>query len=125
MIENIILSRLRVAYEKNINKITVKYSSKAFSFLRILKAEGFIYSFKQSEKNIVIVLNYNNHMVSLLNIKTFSKISKPFFVKHKDIVTKIKNIKNVIFILQTDKGLISNDKILTTGLGGILIAILK
>jgi ribosomal protein S8 len=94
-------------------------------FLKILKAEGFIYSFKNLNNTITIVLNHTNDIIPLLKIKTFSKISKPYFIKNKILVSKIKKFKNEIFIIQTDKGIISNKQILNLGIGGILIAVLS
>lgn len=125
MVENIILARLKLAYEKKINKIHINYSIKAVVFLKILKAEGFIYSFKNLNNTITIVLNHTNDIIPLLKIKTFSKISKPYFIKNKILVSKIKKFKNEIFIIQTDKGIISNKQILNLGIGGILIAVLS
>ena len=125
MIENIILSRLKFAYEKNINKIKIRYSVKALSFFKILKEEGFLYSFKKEGNILIGILNYNNQMGALLDFKTFSKISKPYFIKNKKIVSIIQKNQNTIYILQTSKGLISNRKILSSGLGGILISLIK
>ena len=125
MVENVILSRLKFAYEKNINKIKIQYSIKALSFLKLLKEEGFIYSFKKKKNLLIAVLNYNNQIGALTQFKTFSKISKLFFEKNKKIVSIIQKNQNTIYILQTNKGLLSNNKILSSGVGGILIATIK
>ena len=95
------------------------------SFLKVLWDEGFILGYTLQDDYLIALLKYNNSIPAIQNIKTFSKISTPYYVKSKKIIEMIKRNKNSIFLVRTSKGLLSNKDILTYKIGGILIARLR
>jgi len=125
MLENILLNQLKTAFEKNLDKVVLKNTFKIKLFLDVLKAEGFILGYTLQDDYLIALLKYNNSIPAIQNIKTFSKISTPYYVKSKKIIEMIKRNKNSIFLVRTSKGLLSNKDILTYKIGGILIARLR
>ena len=125
MLENILLNQLKTAFEKNLDKVVLKNTFKIKLFLDVLKAEGFILGYTLQDDYLIALLKYNNSIPAIQNIKTFSKISTPYYVKSKKIIEMIKRNKNSIFLVRTSKGLLSNKDILTYKAGGILLARLQ
>ena len=75
--------------------------------------------------DILVNLKYINNFPSMYKIKTFSTTSKPFYIGSENAKSLVKKNKNIIYILKTNKGFLTNYDILKYKTGGILIAYIK
>lgn len=91
--------------------------------LNILWEEGFIKGFSSKNKKIKVFLKYNNTNPTISFVRFFSKPSMNIYITN-NMLWKL-NDKLGIFVLSTNKGLLSLKECKKYNLGGILFFFLK
>ena len=109
------LIKLNLIYKKKILKY--KYNKKNINIIKILIILNIIKCIKKNKTNIYIYLN-NFYKNNYLN--NFYKPSRSIFLK-TNIIKKLTLKKKWIFLLSTNKGIITNFEALKKKTGGILI----
>jgi len=97
-----------------------KLNKNDFKIIKIFLKLNIIKIVKNKNNNFVLYFKYLNKNTIFGNVKNFYKPSKPCFLNLKEI-KKINKKKNNIFILSTNKGLITNFEAEQNNVGGILI----
>ena len=118
------ITRIRNAQMRQLNKVTVPNSKFRTKVLDILKKEGFIINYKSSEDadkkfNILVELKYNNGEPVIKEIKRISKPGRRIYAKASSI-PKIQNGLGLA-ILSTPKGVMSDNEARKNNIGGEII----
>jgi len=93
------------------------------SLLNVLWEEGFIQGYVKKKNTLKIILKYNDSNFLINYIKFISKPSSKIFISSK-MLWKL-NEKLGIFVLSTDKGLMTLKKCKKLNLGGFLLFFIK
>lgn len=101
-------------------KIQTKLNNRDFIIIRLFIKFNIVKVCKSEKKTNIIYFNYVNGKPAFRNIKNLYKPSKPSFINLKQI-EKFNKKKNSIFILSTNKGLITNFEAEKEKIGGILV----
>lgn len=115
-----LVSLINNGYQRKHLEIFTLKTNFILDFLKILKNNGFILSYKVEENTIKIYLNINSNI--FYNIKPLSKrsINQTFsYDELKLLRTKIKS--NIFLLFITNKGLLSLDEIISLKIGGKLL----
>jgi len=113
------LIKLNLIYKKKILKYNFK--KKNINIIKILISLNIIKYIKKNNKNIYI---YLNNIIKYNYIKNLYKPSKKIFLKN-EINKKLTLKKKWIFLLSTNKGIITNFEAIKKNLGGIIILKIK
>jgi len=115
----------------NINKLkknlhfNIFFTKKNLLFINFLKNFSFInkyYIIKMKNKfYIKIYLYYYKNKIISNNFKILSTPSKSFFLSYKSLRLLSKRTSSSIFILSTDKGILSHKQALNQKLGGLVL----
>jgi len=109
------LIKLNLIYKKKI--IKYKYSKKNINMIKILINLNIIKYIKKNNKIIYIHIN-NFYKKNYIN--NFYKPSRSLFLKNS-IIRKLTLKKKWIFLLSTNKGIITNFEAIKKKIGGLLI----
>jgi len=109
------LIKLNLIYKKKI--IKYKFYKKNINIIKILINLNIIKYVKKNNTNIFIYLN-NFYKKNYLN--SFYKPSNSIFLKIK-IIKKITLKKKWIFLISTNKGILTNFEAIKKNIGGLLI----
>ena len=116
-----LLTRIRNGYLARLHEVAVPYSKLKAEILRILKKNGYIVDFVESEDK-------RSFVVSLQDVRTtkyipsFRRISRPgqrIYIKNTDVKKSRNGVG--IFILSTPKGVVTGYEAHTLGVGGELL----
>ena len=115
------ITRIRNAQMRQLNKVTVPNSKFRTKVLDILKKEGFIINYKSSEDadkkfNILVELKYNNGEPVIKEIKRISKPGRRIYAKASSI-PKIQNGLGLA-IVSTSKGIMTDNEARNQNIGG-------
>tara|TARA_B100001559_G_C15944862_1_gene369299 strand:+ start:66 stop:464 length:399 start_codon:yes stop_codon:yes gene_type:complete len=118
------ITRIRNAQMRQLNKVTVPNSKFRTKVLDILKKEGFIINYKSSEDadkkfNILVELKYNNGEPVIKEIKRISKPGRRIYAKASSI-PKIQNGLGLA-IVSTSKGIMTDNEARNQNIGGEII----
>ena len=118
------ITRIRNAQMRQLNKVTVPNSKFRTKVLDILKKEGFIINYKSSEDadkkfNILVELKYNNGEPVIKEIKRISKPGRRIYAKASSI-PKIQNGLGLA-IISTPQGVMSDVEARKNNIGGEVI----
>jgi len=113
------LIKLNLIYKKKILKYNFK--KKNINIIKILISLNKKKYIKKKNKNIYI---YLNNIIKYNYIKNLYKPSKKIFLKN-EIIKKLTLKKKWIFLLSTNKGIITNFEAIKKNLGGIIILKIK
>jgi small subunit ribosomal protein S8 len=113
------LTRIRNAYAVGKESVCFEDSKLKTAVLEILAANGYVESFKKEEKNICVVLKYNNGEPAVDVIDRVSKPGRRMYVKKDEIPTVLSG--RGIVVISTSKGLMTGDDAKIQKLGGELI----
>jgi small subunit ribosomal protein S8 len=103
--------------------IEVSLNNINISLLNVLWEEGFIQGYEKKKNNLKVFLKYNDSNFLINYIKFISKPSLKIFISSK-MLWKL-NEKLGVFVLSTDKGLLTLKKCKKFNLGGVLLFFLK
>ena len=129
-----IISFLKISIHNR--NILVKYKKNQLlvSVLECFLKEGFISGFFEKDGYIYIILKYNSTGEPVIkNLKIFYKRPFEIFISHKEMKSKkfykeylIKEgDKSAIFILSTNKGILTHKEALKNKVGGKLLFVIK
>lgn len=119
------LTRIRNAITAKHTEVVIPASNEKMSILNILLEEGYINEVKLQEngniKNIVVSLKYDNNGESV--IQGLRRISKPGLrvYAEKDKLPKVINGLGIALI-STNKGILTDKKARSLGIGGEVLA---
>ena len=118
------ISRIRNAQMRLLNKVSIPNSKFRIKILDILKQEGFISGYKLSpdsknQNSITVDLKYNNGLPVIKEIKRISKPGRRIYAR----ATSIPKIQNGlgIAIVSTSKGIMSDNNARLKKIGGEII----
>lgn len=109
------LIKLNLIYKKKL--IKYKYNKKNINIIKILIILNIIKYVKKKNKHIYI---YINNLYKKNNINNLYKPSRLLFLKNKTI-KKLTLKKKWIFLLSTNKGILTNFEAINKKLGGIFL----
>lgn len=102
----------------------IKLNKNDFKILDIFMKLNIIKLIKKKKNEYQLYLKYVNSDIVFGKIKNFNKPSKPYFITLKEI-KKVNKKKNNIFILSTNKGLMTNFEAEKNNIGGLLILTIR
>lgn len=116
-----LLTRIRNGYLARLHEVAVPYSKLKAEILRILKKNGYIVDFVESEDKRSFVVSLQD-VRSTKYIPSFRRISRPgqrIYIKSTDIKKSRNGVG--IFILSTPKGVVTGYEAHSLGIGGELL----
>ena len=118
------ISRIRNAQMRLLNKVSIPNSKFRIKILDILKQEGFISGYKLSpdsknQNSITVDLKYNNGLPVIKEIKRISKPGRRIYAR----ATSIPKIQNGLglAIVSTSKGIMTDNDARSKNIGGEII----
>ena len=119
------LTRIRNANQMRYEEVRVPSSKLKEEIARILKEEGFINDYKidsdNAEKTIVLTLKYTNKKERVITgLKRISKPGLRVYAKSEDVPMVLNGLG--IAILSTSKGIMTDKKARSLGVGGEVLA---
>jgi len=118
------ISRIRNAQMRLLNKVSIPNSKFRTKILDILKQEGFISGYKLSpdsknQNSITVNLKYNNGLPVIKEIKRISKPGRRIYAR----ATSIPKIQNGLglAIVSTSKGIMTDNDARSKNIGGEII----
>lgn len=109
------LIKLNLIYKKKV--IKYKYNKKNINIIKILILLNII---KYIKKNNNLIYLYINNFYKHNYINNLHKPSRPLFLKNS-IIKKLTIKKKWIFLLSTNKGVVTNFEAVKKNLGGMLL----
>jgi len=100
-----------------------KLNTNDIKIIQIFMKLNIVNHIKIKDNSYYLYLKYLNNNTIFGNIKNFHKPSKPYFLSLKEI-KKTNKKKNNIYILSTNKGLITNFEAEKKKIGGLLILLI-
>ena len=116
-----LLTRIRNGYLSRLAHVSIPYSKMKAEILRILKKNGYIVDFAQSEDTRSFVVTLQD-VRSTKYIPSFRRISRPgqrIYIKSGDIKKSRNGVG--IYILSTPKGVVTGYEAHSLGIGGELL----
>lgn len=114
------LIRIKNAYMARKKDVVLPYSKVNLALGKIMAEEGYIkeVSMREDEgkKILVAKLLYKNRMPALYNVKIISKPSLHSYVKKSEIATSRRG--SGVFVISTNKGIMTDKKAKKEGIGG-------
>jgi small subunit ribosomal protein S8 len=117
------ITRVRNAYMRKKDRTTLLYSKVVESSLEILKDRKFIQDYKVAEKDkkkyLYVTLKYEKGFPAITEITRMSKPGRRLYKPAKDL----KSFKNGygIYVISSNKGIVSNKKATELNVGGELL----
>jgi small subunit ribosomal protein S8 len=116
-----LLTRIRNGYLARLHEVAVPYSKLKAEILRILKKNGYIVDFVESEDKRSFVVSLQDVRLTKY-IPSFRRISRPgqrIYIKNSDVKKSRNGVG--IFILSTPKGVVTGYEAHALGVGGELL----
>lgn len=120
---NLLVNNINNSLKKKHKTLNFKYSTLVFKILNILESKGFIKGFKiidnslKEEKQIIVFLKYLNTNVSAINsLKCVSTTKQKVFLKKQFLV--FSNLNSEVFILSTNRGILTSSDAVKNNIGG-------
>jgi small subunit ribosomal protein S8 len=116
-----LLTRIRNGYLARLHEVAVPYSKLKAEILRILKKNGYIVDFVESEDKRSFVVSLQDVRLTKY-IPSFRRISRPgqrIYIKNTDVKKSRNGVG--IFILSTPKGVVTGYEAHALGVGGELL----
>ena len=118
------LTRIRNANQMRYEEVKVPASNIKKEIARILKEEGFIKDYKivsdDAQGTIVLTLKYNKKERVITGLKRISKPGLRVYAKNDEIPKVLNGLG--IAIISTSKGIMTDKKARTEGVGGEVLA---
>jgi len=112
------ISNLKNHYSSKKLVLKQKKTKKIIQLADLLVKEGLICGYYFFKNNIIVLLKYNNNSPGITEIKTISRPGKRVYVNNKWI---FKNNSEIIYIISTQKGFLTQNKAQELNVGGELI----
>lgn len=115
-----LLIRIKNSYMASKKEARAKYSKLAMSICEVLKKEGYIENFVQQDREVVIILKYENRKPVITDVKRISKPGKRVYKGSKLLPWVYDGLG--IAIVSTPKGIMTDKQARKEGLGGEVMA---
>jgi small subunit ribosomal protein S8 len=123
---NLFVNKINNSLKKKHKTINFEYSIILYEILNVLETSGFIKGFKiiensfNKEKQIIVFLKYANTNNSVINsIQQVSTTKQKVFLKKQFLV--FSNLNSEIFIVSTNKGILTSVDAIKNNVGGEVI----
>jgi len=121
-----LINQIKLYSARKAYKLETFYSKKLLKYLSIFKKIGLINQFVLKQDNIVkkkvdIYLFYYNLVPLSKNYKLLSRSSRKFYISYHALRLLSKRTKASVFLISTNRGLISHHEALKFKIGGLLI----
>jgi small subunit ribosomal protein S8 len=116
-----LLTRIRNGYLARLHTVSVPYSKLKAEILRILKKNGYVVDFVQSDDTRTFIVTLQDVRATKY-IPSFRRISRPgqrIYIKSSDIKKSRNGVG--IYILSTPKGVVTGYEAHALGVGGELL----
>ena len=119
------ITRIRNAQLRALNKVSIPNSNLRARILDVLKREGYISNYKllsdakNKKESLLVDLKYNNGLPIIKEIKRISKPGRRIYAK-ADSIAKIQNGLGLA-IISTSMGIMSDNDARTKNIGGEII----
>jgi small subunit ribosomal protein S8 len=116
-----LLTRIRNGYLARLHTVSVPYSKLKAEILRILKKNGYVVDFVQSDDTRTFIVTLQDVRATKY-IPSFRRISRPgqrIYIKSADIKKSRNGVG--IYILSTPKGVVTGYEAHALGIGGELL----
>lgn len=117
------MNTLKNGQNSNKSSVLCSLNNVNISLLNVLWEEGFINGYFLNSSSIKVVLKYNKSKSLIKFVKFFSKPSQKVFIS-SSMIWKL-NDKLGIYVLSTNKGLLTSKKCKKYKLGGLLMFFIK
>lgn len=115
-----LLIRIKNGYLASRREVRVSYSKLGLAILGLLKAEGYINSFKEDEREIIVKLRYEGKRPSLRDVTRISKPGRRVY-KGKTVLPSVLDGMGIA-IISTPKGVMTDRQARKEGVGGEVMA---
>lgn len=123
---NLFVNKINNSLKKKHKTINFEYSIILYEILNVLETSGFIKGFKiiensfNKEKQIIVFLKYASTNNSVINsIQQVSTTKQKVFLKKQFLV--FSNLNSEIFIVSTNKGILTSVDAIKNNVGGEVI----
>ncbi|KKR80245.1 MAG: 30S ribosomal protein S8 [Candidatus Daviesbacteria bacterium GW2011_GWA1_41_61] len=115
-----LLIRIKNGYMASRKEVTVSYSNLGKAILALLQQEGYIESYEALEREIKVVLKYENRLPVLTDVKRVSKPGRRVYKGSRVLPWVYDGLG--IAIVSTPKGVMSDKQARKEGVGGEVMA---
>lgn len=115
-----LLIRIKNGYMASLPEVSSPYSKLSMAICQLLKEEGFIEKFDQSERDIKITLKYEDRKPVLTDVRRVSKPGKRVYAGTK-LIPRVYNGLGFA-IISTPKGIMSDKQARKESVGGEIMA---
>lgn len=115
-----LLIRVKNGYMASNREVKTSFSKLNMSILDLLKKEGYIADFKPSDKEVVVVLRYDDRKPVLRDVKRVSKPGRRIYSGSRSLPRVLNGLG--IAIISTPRGIMSDKQARSEGLGGEVMA---
>lgn len=113
------LTRIRNGHKALFKSVELPKSKAKMAMAAILKAEGYILDYEESEKTLRVVLKYKDGQPLISGLKRISKPGRRVYVGAGEIPSVQGGLG--ISILSTSKGILEGNRASQEGIGGELL----
>jgi len=115
-----LLIRIKNGYMAHLPEVSSPYSKLSVNICQLLKDKGFIENFEKIERDIKIILKYQDRKPVLTDVKRISKPGKRVYLGNKFIPRVYNGLG--FAVISTPKGIMSDEKARKEGVGGEIMA---
>jgi small subunit ribosomal protein S8 len=115
-----LLIRIKNGYMARLGEVSATYSKLSVAICKLLKEEGYIANYKESEREILITLKYDNRKPVLTDVKRISKPGKRVY-SGKKLLPRVYNGLGIA-IISTPRGVMSEKQAKKENVGGEVMA---
>jgi ribosomal protein S8 len=116
-----ILAIINRGIKEKKKNIDIPYTPFSISIIKLLYKEGYIFNYIISYNIITIELNIYENKLIINNFKLYKRTNPRIYLNNKQLKKMIFK-KNKRLLLSTSKGILSNDKALKYGIGGLILS---
>lgn len=115
-----LLIRIKNGYMATRREVRVSYSKLALAILALLQTEGYIGSFKEEGREILVQLKYQGRSPALTDVTRISKPGRRVY-KGKTVIPQVLDGMGVA-IVSTPRGVMTGKQARKEGVGGEIMA---
>jgi ribosomal protein S8 len=116
-----ILAIINRGIKEKKKNIDIPYTPFSISIIKLLYKEGYIFNYIILYNIITIELNIYENKLIINSFKLYKRTNPRIYLNNKQLKKMIFK-KNKRLLLSTSKGILSNDKALKYGIGGLILS---
>jgi ribosomal protein S8 len=116
-----ILAIINRGIKEKKKNIDIPYTPFSISIIKLLYKEGYIFNYVIFYNIISIELNIYENKLIINSFKLYKRTNPRIYLNNKQLKKMIFK-KNKRLLLSTSKGILSNDKALKYGIGGLILS---